>query len=104
MKAWRRSSSHFGTAQLPAGPFLTDLGGELVEASNMAPYVLTHFILVEQGGAPGGPFSTFTELPIDSNPLNIDFAGFAGVWARAAVTLGDGIPITQWSNVVQVTA
>jgi hypothetical protein len=103
-KAWRRSMTWAPVPTLPVGPVLTALAGEEVEASSLAGYVGTHFLLwqTSANGVDGWLF--FSEQPIAADPSSELFGGFSGEFARAAITTGDTIPITQWSNVVQILA
>ena len=102
MKRWRRSGGGRVAVSLPPGPVLTPLAGEVVEAAGVASYVGTHFLLWQNSPTGADPWAVWSEQPIDADPQPEAFGGFAGEFARAAVTLGDSIPVTQWSNVVQI--
>lgn len=104
MKAWRRSGGLGSVTELPESFTLADLGGETVEAQDVAQWVGTHFALLEVSVDGLDPWVIQQESPISFNPQVLDVAGELGHFLRGAVTTGNGIPITQWSNIVQVTA
>lgn len=102
-KKWRRSGGR--GLQLPAGPVLVPLAGELVRLEGDAAWAGTRFVRFQVAFAEAGPWDDLSEQPITTVPeIFADYAGQAGNWARAAVTIGDGIPLTQWSIPVQVLA
>lgn len=87
---------------LPEGPTLAALVADEIEGSDLAAYVGTHYILVQESLNGVSGWITNQESPVDNNPLTILVPTHGGKYMRAALTTGDAVPITQWSNVVQV--
>jgi hypothetical protein len=66
-------------------------------------WVGTHFALLETSPDGVGSWITEQETPITADPMMFGVTGQDGNFMRGAVTNGDLVPITAWSNVVQVT-
>lgn len=103
MKAWRRTSStgRVVDSLLPA-PELSALGVELLQLDGVAAYVGTKYVLVQYSLDGFTTPPSEAEWPIDVDPYTIDAASYTGFEARAAITIGDLIPISAFSNVVTV--
>ena len=104
MKAWRRTGRGraVGDPGLPPGPELVALPGEVVEAGAVGIYLGTHFLLPQISPDGLGGWVDQPEVPISADPQNIDATGHIGEFMRASITIGDAVPITQWSNVVEI--
>lgn len=102
MKKWRRSGGGGSASSVVAGPILSTVAEELLQADGCGPYVDNSYIYVEvsDDGVSGWTFNQ--ETPITEDPMPLDLAGAGGKYARAAFTHGDTVPFSEWSNIVLV--
>lgn len=79
-------------------------GSESMEAQGTTPYIGTHFLLFQTSPDGVNGWAQYSETPCVADPQTESFLGFAGEFVRVTVTLGDAIPLSEWSNVEQVLA
>lgn len=85
---------------LPEGPLLSATASEELQVADPGEHLNVHYIVIQTSDDGVTGWTNGFEYPVDQVPLNLAVGGAGGKFARAAYTQGDGVPLTQWSNVV----
>jgi hypothetical protein len=87
---------------LPEGPVLLAPEAESLRVEDPGDHLNVHYIVIQTSDDGVSGWTNGFEYPVDQVPLNLSVGGAGGKFARAAYTIGDAVPLTQWSNPIFV--
>lgn len=99
-KKWRRSGGGRPHGGLPPGPVLSIFAEDTLQADGVAGWLGTHYLQLQYSINGVDGWADGSIWPVDADPLFIDITGTGTLYLRGAFTIGDNVPLSQWSNVV----
>ena len=85
---------------LPEGPVMASIAAEEAQIADPGAYLNTHYVVIQTSDDGISGWTNGFEYPVDQSPLPLSLGGAGGKFARAAYTIGDAVPVTQWSTVI----